>query len=282
MIHIPVLVEEVLEQLNIQPGKTYIDATLDGGGHAREMLKRLGPKGKVLGIERDEKLALYIKKQNIKNLIIEAENYIHMAQLAQKHNIGEVHGVLFDFGLSSWHLEESGRGFSFNRDEVLDMRFSRKETITAASIINSYSADDLSHIFSSFGEVRGAHSFARAIVTERKKKRIITTGQLADIAKKYIHGGKAHPATRIFQALRIAVNQELDAMRLGLEAAMKLVAPGGRVVAISFHSLEDRIVKNAFRAAGHILTKKPIIASRAELSVNPRARSAKLRAWENV
>ena len=282
MIHEPVLVEKVMEFLNIQEGGTYIDATLNGGGHAREILKRVGPTGRVLGIERDGAIADLIKQKKIHNLIVEENNYIEMKNSAVKHGIKKIDGILFDFGLSSWHFESSGRGFSFSRDEVLDMRFSQKEPVTAAEIINSAPERTLAEIFSSFWEIRSARSLAHAIVIARKQKRIVTTGELSALAAKFIRGGKTNPATKVFQALRIAVNQELDAMRLGLEAAMALVAPGGRVVAISFHSLEDRIVKNMFRTRGHILTKRPLVVSHEEMQKNPRSRSAKLRAWENI
>ncbi|MEK7576349.1 MAG: 16S rRNA (cytosine(1402)-N(4))-methyltransferase RsmH [Patescibacteria group bacterium] len=281
-IHEPVLLEEVIKYLDIKKNGVYIDATMNGGGHAQEILKRVGSKGTVLGIDRDEKLVNRIKKQHIKGLIAEEGNYIHMAQLAEKNHLQNIQGVLFDFGLSSWHLEQSHRGFSFMRDEVLDMRFSESDAITAAHIVNSYSEAELAKIFKLYGEMRYAHMLARAIVQERKSERILTTGRLVDIAKKYIRGGKTHPATQLFQALRIAVNQELDAVRLGIIAAMRLVAPGGRVAAISFHSLEDRIVKNTFREFGQIITKKPILGTREEIIRNPRSRSAKLRAWENL
>ncbi len=281
-IHEPVLLNEVMQYLNIKKGGIYIDATMNGGGHTQEILRRVGSKGTVLGIDRDGVLVDRIKKQQIKGLIAEEGNYIHMKEFAEKNRLENVQGILFDFGYSSWHIEESQRGFSFMRDEVLDMRFSTRETTTAASIVNGYSMSELAKIFKEYGEMRYAHTIARAIVQERKHGRILTTGKLIEIAKKYIHGGKIHPATQLFQALRIAVNQELDAVRLGILAAMRLVAPGGRVVAISFHSLEDRIVKNTFRESGSVITKKPVSATREEIIQNPRARSAKLRAWENI
>lgn len=277
-IHEPVLVREVMQYLQVKKGGWYIDATMNGGGHTNEILKQAGRGGGVLGIERDPELIKKAKQKNGINLIVEESNYTNMEQLAKKHNLTTIDGILFDFGLSSWHLDASGRGFSFRRDEVLDMRFSQKDAETAAEIVNTYSESNLADIFMSYGEVRQARRVAHAITEARKKARILTTSDLVKICKRITPKGTA----MVFQALRIAVNKELEAVQLGIAAAMRLVAPGGRIVAISFHSLEDRIVKNAFRTSGIVLTKKPVCASRDEMVKNPRAGSAKLRAWERV
>ncbi len=274
MIHIPVLTKEVLTYLSPRKGGTYIDATLDGGGHTRAILKQIGPQGKVLGIEWDGEIAHIIKKEKIPNLIVVEDSYTNMSQIAVQHKIRKVDGVLFDFGMSSWHVEASGKGFSFMRDEVLDMRYSPRTKITAAEIINTYSEQKLADLFWRFGEERGARRIAKAIVNARKVSRIITTSDLVRVIS-------VRP-TKVFQALRIAVNDELNNVTEGLRVAMGLVREEGRVVAISFHSLEDRIVKQLFAVSGRVLTKKVVTSSRSEILDNPRARSARLRAWENV
>ena len=280
-IHKPVLVKETMEYLRIKQGGTYIDATLDGGGHARAILA-YGAK-RVIGIERDPEIVGMTKKEHIPNLLVEEGNYTAMEEFVKKSHIQNIDGVLFDFGLSSWHLENSQRGFSFLRDEVLDMRFSKKEKVTAAEIINTSSVEELIKIFHEYGEEKFASRAARAVVVARKQGRILTTARLSQILEDVLPKRNAkNPVTKIFQALRIAVNHELENIQLGLEVAMRLVVPGGRVVAISFHSLEDRIVKNAFRGdeRGFAITKKPVTPPLEEIKENPRARSACLRAWE--
>ena len=282
MGHIPVMTKEVMTYLQIKKGGRYVDSTLDGGGHAREILKIAGSRAIVLGIEQDHEIVKSIRQKNIERLIVEEGNYIHMKDYVQKHKISDIDGILFDFGVSSWHLDESGRGFSFKNNEPLDMRFSQKEgTKSAAELINSLTKTQLANIFKNYGQESRANLVAEAIVSARRKRRIMTSGQLIKIIEKVIPRGKKHPATKIFQALRIAVNRELDMIRKGLEAAMQMVTPGGRVVAISFHSLEDKIVKEMFRSRGAVITKKPIIPCLEEIFSNPRSRSAKLRAWEN-
>ncbi len=286
-IHDPVLADSVLTNLNVQKGGTYIDATLNGGGHTKKILEKTGKGGMVLGIEWDAKLVEKVKKEQVKGLIVCEANYVSMRELIKELKIKKINGILFDFGISSWHLEGSGRGFSFQKNEKLDMRFSeREENPTAAAIVNSFSARDLKNIFLNYGEEPRAGKIADAIVSRRREKRILTANELvgivAAVSPKRV--GRRHPATKIFQALRIAVNRELENIQQGIQAAISIVAPGGRVVAISYQSLEDRIVKNAFRAAseGHALTKKPIRASSQEVSKNPRSRSALLRVWEKA
>ncbi|KKU53170.1 MAG: 16S rRNA (cytosine(1402)-N(4))-methyltransferase [Candidatus Ryanbacteria bacterium RIFCSPHIGHO2_12_FULL_47_12b] len=283
MDHKPVLTDKVMQYLDPQPGKIIIDGTLDGCGHSQEISKRLQGNGLIIGIEIDKDLVKQAIKKNIRGLIVEKNNYKNMKEVIAKHNIRSVDGVLLDFGMSSWHLEESGRGFSFQRNEPLDMRFSHEEEKTAASIINSLPENDLADIFQQYGEERHARKIAHAIVATRKHERIIQTQQLVEIVRRCTPRAffRTHSTTKIFQALRIAVNDELNNVRAGIQAAMEVVKPGGRVVAISFHSLEDRIVKSAFRTWGTVLTKKGVSASRAEQLLNPRSRSARLRAWEN-
>ncbi len=271
-----------MEYLQPHRGGTYIDATLGAGGHTRAILEKIGYEGTVLGIEQDPELAEKIKKEHIKNLIIENTSYIAMEKLTTLHKLDRVDGVLFDFGMNSWHVDASGRGFSFQKDEVLDMRFDPSNTTSAAHIINQSTAHELEDIFRTYGEERRARQIAEAIVEERKNGRILTTERLCSIIGRIVPKSARHPATRVFQALRIAVNRELDNVAEGLSAAFRLLAPGGRVVAIAFHSLEDRIVKQAMRntEGGQVLTKKAVRATRAEYLVNPRSRSAVLRAWE--
>jgi len=281
MIHKPVLTAEVMEYLQPKKGGTYIDATLGAGGHTRAILNEIG-EGMVFGIEQDPELAEKIKKENIKHLIVENASYTNMEKLAQSHSLSHVDGVLFDFGMNSWHIDSSGRGFSFQKDEVLDMRFDPSSGISAAHIINQSTAAELTDIFRAYGEERRARQIAEAIVDERKNGRILTTERLVAIISRIVPKSAKHPATRVFQALRIAVNRELDNVAEGLAAAFRLVSPGGRVVAIAFHSLEDRAVKQAMRGAagGVMITKKAVHATRAEYLANPRSRSAVLRAWE--
>ncbi len=282
MIHNPVLVDKVIEYLQPRSGGIYIDATLGAGGHARMILEKIGSEGTVLGIEQDLELAKKIEEEHIKNLIIENASYITMEQLVKLHKLDRIDGVLFDFGMNSWHVDASGRGFSFSKDEVLDMRFDTLNDISAAHIINQSTSSELEDIFRTYGEERRARRIAEAIVEERKNGRILTTGRLTSIISRIVPKSARHPATRVFQALRIAVNRELDNVAEGLAAAFRLVSPGGRVVAIAFHSLEDRIVKQAMRdiGGGHVLTKKAVRATRVEYLANPRSRSAVLRAWE--
>ncbi len=283
MIHKPVMAEETMKYLKPKKSGTYIDATLNGGGHAKMLLEALGSSGTLLGIERDHDLVAAMREKKLKGLVVEEGNYTDIKDFASAHKLKNIAGILFDFGFSSWHTDKSKRGFSFQKDEILDMRYSVHDAPSAAELVNMLSERELTDIFLTYGEESYARHIARAIVTARKKKRIFYTRELTDIISQVVtHRGKTHPATRVFQALRIAVNHELDAVRVGIREAMALVAPYGRVVAISYHSLEDRIVKKEFSAFGNVITKKPIAPQRAEILNNPRARSAKLRAWEKT
>lgn len=307
MSHIPVLLREVLKFLDPKPGETFVDATLGDGGHAIEIIKRLGENGRFLGIDLDsaaiEAAKLKIsasggsalggknEKLKIKEVILIQENFANIKKVIQKNGFAPVDGILFDLGIRSEQLEEGGRGFSFLRDEPLDMRFGSPSGETAAEIINSASEDELNNIFRKFGEERFSKDIAKNIVLTRRKERIATTRELVQLilfifreklhSKKevpWIHGG-LHPATRVFQALRIAVNHELENLEKVLPDAADSLAPGGRIAVISFHSLEDRIVKHFFKSRKdlHILTKKPIVPTEEEKKLNPRSRSAKLR-----
>lgn len=301
--HTPVMLKEILDGLNPKPGKCYIDATANGGGHLIEIAKRIQPDGKILGIEYDPdifiKLKSKIEKNAFPNISIVNDSYEHFAAIVEREKCGPVLGILFDLGISSLQLEGSERGFSFMKDEPLDMRFNPEvNTYRAADIVNHATKEDLEDIFKNYGEERFARTIAAHIVHIRKRAPIYHTKQLVGIiaealprfarhAYRQAGKGKIHFATRIFQALRIAVNHEFDAIRTGLETAIGCLAPGGRIMVISFHSLEDRLVKNIFKtkAEAHsisLITKKPIIPTREEIRINPRSRSAKLRIAEKI
>ena len=293
MIHIPVLQKEVLKYLDPKPNKNFIDCTIGEGGHSLAILEENKPTGKVLGIEADteivKKLELQVPNSNLQErLILVNDSYVNLKEIVEKYNFGPIQGILFDIGMSSWHLEESKRGFSFLRDEPLDMRYGIKaqSSLTAEEIINEWPQQEIEKILKEYGEERFVKRITKEIIEQRKIKPIKTTFQLVEIIKKAVpfryQRARIHPATRTFQALRIAVNDELNNLKKVLPQAMEVLASGGRIVIISFHSLEDRIVKNFFKELSSdklkILTKKPIRASQKEIKINPRSRSAKLRA----
>lgn len=296
VVHKPALLKEVLEIFDPRPGEIYIDATINGGGHSREILKKVGPSGAVLGIDWDcglvENLKTESKKLKIANLKLFCENYVKLGALAKQEKIERVNGILFDLGFSSYHPEKSGRGFSFQKDEPLDMRYNiQNNELTAQKIINSWSGEAIEALLKEYGEERFAGRIARGILYERKYRQISTTAELVAVIKKSVprsYGqSRINPATRTFQALRIAVNGELDNLPKALPQALEILKEGGKMIVISFHSLEDRLVKNFFRQEGKkgnlkILTPKPIVASELELAVNYRARSAKLRAAQKI
>lgn len=300
--HIPVLLQEVLTYLDPKPGQRFIDATIDGGGHAAAVLEKIEPSGKLLGIEWDNELLkqLELKVKSLKfksGVVLVNDSYASLKKIAEENNFTNADGILFDLGMSSWHLEEAGRGFSFQRDEPLDMRFGPHKNVssskfqipssTAEEIVNKWSYDELAKILKEYGGERFAKRIAAVVARERKDNSIKTTFQLVEMIKKavpfwYRYGHRIHYATRTFQALRIAVNDELGNVQKGLTDALSVLKSGGRMAVISFHSLEDRIIKNFFRdneRAGliKILTKKPIVPTLREIEENPRARSAKLR-----
>ncbi len=292
MIHIPVLQKEVLEYLAPEPNQNFIDCTIGQGGHALAILEKIAPYGKVLGIDFDSEilkcLKLRIKDLLEKRLTLVCNNFANLKKIVKKYNFKKVQGILFDLGISSWHLEKSKRGFSFQKDEILDMRYqSTKEGLTAQKIVNDWPEKRLGKILKEYSEERFARRIAREIVKNRKIKPIKTTFQLIKIIKRAVlpryEKGRIHPATRTFQALRIAVNDELKNLEKALPQTLEILKPQGRLVIISFHSLEDRISKNFLRENSKkgllkILTKKPIRPSKIEIEVNPRSRSAKLRA----
>lgn len=283
VMHIPVLPQEVLTGLALRPGMTVIDGTCGLGGHTALLAEAVGEAGKVIAFDKDER-NLRLARERLQEygarIQFVHDSYVHMTEYAQ-----EAHGVLLDLGYSSAHVDDPLRGFSFQADGPLDMRYDVHDGVTAADIVNSWSRDDLADLFRQYGEEPRAPQVAKAIFDARREMRIMRTTQLAEIVASVVpRTGKIHPATRVFQALRIAVNDELGAVREGISVALSLLAPHGRLAIISFHSLEDRIVKHAFQEAQGcaLITKKPIVATREEQQKNPRSRSAKLRVIEKV
>jgi len=292
--HIPVLVEEVTNLLRCEAHMTYVDATIGGGGHALEILKRASPDGIVIGIDWDEEAIAEAKRALAPfgdRIKIFRENFVRLPDLLEALNISEVDGILLDLGLSSLQLEKKERGFSLKREGPLDMRMDQRIDRTAADLLNGLSFQELESTLREFGEERWAKRIAKAILQEREKKPIGTTQELRQIVHRAIprrfHSRKIDPATRTFQAFRIRVNEELENLRRILETGWTFLKRGGRICVISFHSLEDRMVKETFRRLdrdGVIrgITKKPITPSEEEKQRNPRSRSAKLRCAERV
>lgn len=292
IVHTPVMLEEVINYLNIIPEGIYIDATIGTGGHSREILRRLKGKGLLIGFDKDLE-SIKIAENNLKNIssnfILINKSYNEIPKILEDLNVGKIDGILYDLGISSFQLEGSKRGFSFkNWDEPLDMRFSLEEEIKASDILNSYSQKNLEKIFIKYGEDPFSKKIANLIVEERKKKPFEKVGDLVSIIERNIPiKGKIHPATRIFQALRIEVNNELKILENSLENILSFLKNNARIVILSYHSLEDRIVKNFFKINEKegklkIITKKPLRPSKEEVEKNPRARSAKMRVGERI
>lgn len=286
-MHQPVLLEKVIKYLNPQKGENFIDCTIGEAGHSLAILEKTKPKGRVLGIDVDSDSLKRIQSQE--RLILVRGNFKDLKKIIQENRFDPVNGVLFDLGLSSWQIEKSGKGFTFKKDEPLIMILNGRQEVTAEEVLNTWPEESLIEIFKRYGEEKYSRRIVTAIVNYRKFSPIKTTFQLKEIINKTVpfsktrRGKSNRVLARVFQALRIVINDELENLKQGLSQAMKIVAPKGRIVVISFHSLEDRFVKNFFKNKEKkgqlkILTKKPIIADEIELNVNPRARSAKLRA----
>ena len=290
--HLPVLVREVIQFLKCRAGGVYVDCTVGGGGHALEILKATEPDGRIIGLDRDPQSIVRSRQRLMSfdhRVSLHHENFIRLDTVLEQEGIQIVDGILFDLGLSSDQLEDGQRGFSFQKDGPLDMRMDQTKGGTASDFVNQLDEANLAMIFREYGEERWAKRISRIIIQERKKARIATTSHLAELILRAIPGryrtAKIHPATRVFQALRIIVNDELSVLQAGLEAAVRRLKPGGRLCVIAFHSLEDRIVKHRFREWGRqgqlkVITKRPVVPSVEEKSLNPRCRSAKLRAVE--
>ncbi|MBI4133533.1 16S rRNA (cytosine(1402)-N(4))-methyltransferase RsmH [Candidatus Uhrbacteria bacterium] len=292
MPHVPVLFEEVLRLANPQPGDTFVDCTFGAGGHAGALLDRIAPNGILLGIDANPR-AITAAQKNFASygnrLVLRKGNFKNLKAIAYDVAISQCAGILMDLGVSSEELVDQEIGLSFQVEGPLDMRLSR-EGPTAAEIVNGWPAAELTRIIRQYGEERYAAQIVRAILKARRARRIATTLELAELVTRsvprgYEHG-RIHPATRTFQALRIAVNDELGSLEAALPQAVELLRPSGRLIVIAFHSLEDRTVKRFFRQESgqtiRILTKKPVQAGEEEVRQNPRARSAKLRAVERL
>ncbi|MGH7198840.1 MAG: 16S rRNA (cytosine(1402)-N(4))-methyltransferase RsmH [Candidatus Omnitrophota bacterium] len=286
-IHRPVLVSEVIDQLRIRPEGKYIDGTIGAGGHTEEILKKLGEKGRVLGIDRDPEILNVVREKM--EVPLYHGSFEDLDQACDLLGTRQVDGILLDLGISSLQVDRPERGFSFMKEASLDMRMDPSDRTTAEEIIRKSSERELERILRDYGEEPFARKIAAAIVERRRRRPIDTTTELAEVISKAIPvwPHRLHPATRTFQALRIAVNRELDRLKIFLERAPAVLASGGRLVILSYHSLEDRIVKQSFvrwemEGVLRRITKKPIRPSEAEILENPRARSAKMRVAEKM
>lgn len=303
--HKSVLLEETIESLHIRPDGCYVDGTLGGAGHALEICKRLGENGRLVGIDQDGD-AIQAAQEKLKpfKVSIVRSNYVDFDRVLDQLGIEEVDGILLDLGVSSYQLDQAERGFTYREDAPLDMRMDQRQQKTAKDIVNGYSEQELYHIIRDYGEDKFAKNIAKHIVKRRMEKEITTTGELIECikaaipAKCRVKGG--HPAKRTFQAIRIELNAELDVLEHSIDRMIDRLKPGGRLSIITFHSLEDRIVKNRFRinenpctcppefpvcicgkrSKGRIITRKPILPSERELAYNSRSKSAKLRVFE--
>lgn len=283
IFHESALLHEVVDALNIKSGETYVDATLGGGGHTRGILDR---GGKVIGVDLDEE-ALNFVRSTIKSedLVLMQGNFVNLDQILEKQGIKKVSGIVFDLGVSSHQLDSSERGFSFRKNSPLDMRMSLDIKVTAGDLVNGLNEGELYELFTKYGEERNARRISRAVVRSRFEEEITTTKNLADIIERVVgNKEKIHPATRVFLALRIAVNDELNNLEKVLPKAASLLKKNGRLVIISFHSLEDRLVKNFIRSELSLtgVNKKPIVPKEEEIKRNSRVRSAKLRIAEKL
>jgi 16S rRNA (cytosine1402-N4)-methyltransferase len=307
--HRPVLLHPLIQSLQPRPGQTYVDGTLGGGGYTAAFLERLRPGGHILAIDRDPAAVAAARERfggDGQTVLISQGNFSDMESIAASHGIARVDGVMLDLGISSLQLDDPARGFSFRFDGALDMRMDPGDPESAADIVNGWSEADLAALIRTYGEERFARAIATAIVRKRSQRRIANTAQLREVVERTIPRRfwpkRIHPATRTFQALRIEVNHELESLTKGLQAAIRILRPGGRLGVVSFHSLEDTIVKNALhvsaqnclcppqqthctcahRASLLLLSRKAIKPDAAELAVNPRARSARLRVAEKL
>ncbi len=307
--HTSVLLQETIDGLNIRPDGVYVDGTLGGGGHSYEIASRLSDRGQLIGIDQDE-AAITAAGERLKEfgdrVIIVRSNYRNTKSILQSLQIEKIDGMMLDLGVSSYQLDTEERGFSYRYDAPLDMRMDKRQTLTARDIVNGYSEMELFRVIRDYGEDKFAKNIAKHIVAARQQSPIETTGQLNEIIKAAIpakmraEGG--HPSKRTYQAIRIECNKELEVLRDSLEELIGLLNPGGRLCIITFHSLEDRIVKSAFKKAenpctcppsfpvcvcgkvsqGKVITNKPILPGEEELERNPRAKSAKLRIFERA
>lgn len=302
--HISVLADEVIENLNIKPDGIYVDLTLGKGGHSKRILENLSENGRLIALDQDQD-ALNAAKENLSdfsNVIFVKSNFENIDRVLDDLGISKIDGALMDIGVSSYQIDNADRGFSYMHDGPLDMRMDTGNELTAEKIVNDYSLDELQKIFSNYGEERFSRTIARKIVETRDEQRIDTTFKLRDLINKSVRSNEAHPEKRVFQALRIEVNRELEVLENTLDKVIDRLNIGGRLCVITFHSLEDRIVKNTFKklekdcicppglpvcicdheAKVKTINKKPIIAGKKELKENSRAKSAKLRVCQRI
>lgn len=304
--HTSVLLPETIENLDIKPEGIYLDGTLGGGGHASEVAARLTGAGRLIGIDQDEDAIAAAGKRLLpyqERVTLLRDNYVHAVEALAQIGVSQVDGIVLDLGVSSYQLDNAERGFSYKYDAPLDMRMDQRQSLSAREILNEYSESALYRVIRDYGEEQFAKNIAKHIVTARKDKPLETTGELNEIIKAAIPAkmrvGGGHPSKRTFQAIRIECNQELEVLKSSLDALIGLLAPGGRLCVITFHSLEDRIVKSAFRqnenpctcppdfpvcvcgqvSRGKVITRKPILPSEQEMAENKRAKSAKLRVF---
>lgn len=299
--HVPVLVNEVVEALNLDVNKNIIDCTVGDGGHSEKILEKIGSDGKILAIDADIDSILRAKQFLYKygeQIIFVRDNFENLKKIVLENNFGKVNGILIDFGWSTPQFEMRGRGFSFNNpEEILDMRYSDSKSLSVEELLNNLDEENLEEIFRKYGEEKLSKEIAKKIILVRKEREIKKVKDLLEIIlqvyreklkteKEIPWIGGIHPATKVFQALRIAVNNELEVIEKVLPQAIEILEKGGRLVVISFHSLEDRIVKHFFKSENKktikIITKKPIVCSKEECEENPKARSAKLRIIEKI
>ncbi len=308
-VHRSVLLKETVDNLNIRPDGIYVDGTLGGGGHAYEVCRRLGKEGRFIGIDQDgEAIGAASKRLEEfgSRVSIVRSNYVDFQSVLDRLSIKRVDGIMLDLGVSSYQLDEAKRGFTYREDAPLDMRMDQRQNKTAKDIVNGYSEQELYRMIRDYGEDRFAKNIAKHIVAARKEKEIETTGELVEIIKAAIpmrvRAAKGHPAKQTFQAIRIELNRELDVLRESLDGMIERLNPNGRLCIITFHSLEDRIVKNSFRknenpcicppdfpvcvcgrvSKGTVITKKPILPGPDEMEDNPRSKSAKLRVFQRA
>lgn len=307
--HISVLLDETIDSLNIKPDGIYVDGTLGGGGHSYQICKRLGDKGRLIGIDQDKEAIAAASKRLEEfgdKVTIVHSNYENIATVLKDLSIGGVDGIVLDLGVSSYQLDNVERGFTYKEDTPLDMRMNKDNPLTAKDIVNDYSEAELFRVIREYGEDQFAKNIAKHIVLARQEKPIETSFELNEIIKAAIpakmRAGKGHPSKKTFQAIRIELNKELEVLENSLDTMIKLLNPGGRLSIITFHSLEDRIVKNIFKRnmnpcicppgfpvctcgrkpTGKIITRKPIVPSDGELEANKRAKSSKLRVFERI
>lgn len=287
-IHKPVMLQEVTDYWFTKDDGIYLDATFGAGGHSSKLLTMLSPKGRVYGIDQDN---IILKKNRAAigrgNLKIIHDNFISLDVILHLEDVSNIDGILFDVGLSSFQIDSPKRGFSYIRDEELDMRMDTQSDLSALDVVNGYDEESLANVIYNYGEERFSRGIAKAIVRERKENKIISTLQLAKIVSRGVRGANLSNIKRVFQAIRIEVNDELNCLSVGLNKALNALGKGGRIVVLTFHSLEDRIVKNIFKDGESkkklkILTKKPLKPSIDEITMNSRAKSAKLRVGEKI